>query len=268
MKDREPIGMDELDLDDLALEALAEAHATPPPPGLRNRVLAEVRRSGSRGGDATDAPSIALRRWRAVGAVAATLAVVLGGLLAISQSHLSAERTRTAEIQAQLTEQQTQLAQRTTQLGALAQEKQQLEARLNEASKTLVGLQETIESQGQLLQVLSGPRTIMANLAPKGDATATARVLVDPATGNAALVVADLGSLDAEQVYELWAIRGSRPPQPAGLFTVSADRSAAVRLPLVANSGEVTAFAVSIEPKGGSQSPTGPIVLVGAVTPS
>jgi anti-sigma-K factor RskA len=39
-----------------------------------------------------------------------------------------------------------------------------------------------------------------------------------------------------------------------------------MRVDAVARATEVTAFAVSIEPIGGSTSPTGPIVLVGAVT--
>ena len=37
------IGVDERELDDLALEALAEAYATPPTPGLRQRVLGTAR---------------------------------------------------------------------------------------------------------------------------------------------------------------------------------------------------------------------------------
>ena len=40
----------------------------------------------------------------------------------------------------------------------------------------------------------------------------------------------------------------------------------ATRVARIDRAQEVTAFAVSVEPTGGSQSPTGPIVLVGAVT--
>ena len=43
------IGVDERELDDLALEALAEAYATTPAPGLRQRVLGDRPRRG-RGG--------------------------------------------------------------------------------------------------------------------------------------------------------------------------------------------------------------------------
>jgi anti-sigma-K factor RskA len=36
-------------------------------------------------------------------------------------------------------------------------------------------------------------------------------------------------------------------------------------MPKVARPHEVTAFAISLEPEGGSTTPTGPIVLVGTV---
>jgi anti-sigma-K factor RskA len=89
-------------------------------------------------------------------------------------------------------------------------------------------------------------------------------VVVDPASGEAALVVAGLAELAPGQVYELWALRGPEPPEPAGLFAVAATAKT-VRVPRVRDAAAVTAFAVSIEPEGGSRQPTGPIVLVGKV---
>ena len=77
MAEDTPIGVDERDLDDAALEALAEACATPPPPGLRARVLAVARHD-----TLLRRRDTGLRRWRLTGAVAATLALALGGLLA------------------------------------------------------------------------------------------------------------------------------------------------------------------------------------------
>ena len=51
----------------------------------------------------------------------------------------------------------------------------------------------------------------------------------------------------------------------AGLFTVGPEGSIARRSARVDRPGEVTAFAVSIEPAAGSSAPTGPIVLVGTI---
>jgi len=44
MRDDATIGVDERALDDATLEALADAHGTPPPPGLRARLLVEAQR--------------------------------------------------------------------------------------------------------------------------------------------------------------------------------------------------------------------------------
>src|SRR5438477_4493457 len=76
MAEERPIGVDDPRLDDAALEALAEAHATPPPDRLRARVLAEARRAAALRATA------AVARWRLVGSIAAAVALVLGGLLA------------------------------------------------------------------------------------------------------------------------------------------------------------------------------------------
>jgi anti-sigma-K factor RskA len=238
MPDEPTIGVDEPALDDIALEALAEAYATAPSAGLRSRVLATAR---------AETAERRASRWRLVGSAAASVAVVFGGLLAASQ-HLVGERN--------------------AELAALGQSNIELARRLEEQGRTLVGLRVALESQAQVLQVLGGPRTITAALAPKGDVKASGRVMVDATSGEAALVVADLGPASAGKTYELWAIRGDRPPEPAGLFTVGTERWAATRVARVDRPGEVSAFAVSIEPAGGSTSPTGPIVLVGAVTPS
>ena len=49
------------------------------------------------------------------------------------------------------------------------------------------------------------------------------------------------------------------------MFAVGPEGSLARRAARVERPGDVTAFAVSVEPAAGSPSPTGPIVLVGTV---
>src|SRR5437660_1278980 len=109
------------------------------------------------------------------------------------------------------------------------------------------------------------PRTLSASLAPKEGVAGSGRVLVDAASGESVVVVSGLASAPEGKIYELWALRGDRPPEPVGLFAVGPEGSLARRAARVERPAEVTAFAVSIEPTAGSQAPTGPIVLVGAV---
>lgn len=240
MRDDETIGVDERPLDDLALEALAEAHATAPPARLRAGLVGAVRAD-----QATARTRRALTRWRTIGTIAAGLALVTTGLYV-------RERVR-AYVEAEA-------------LSNLARAKDELERRVDDQGKTLVGLKEALEAQAQMLRVLSGPRTLTASLAPKEGFAGSGRVLVDAETGEAHVVLAGLPAPGPGKTYELWAIRGDRPPEPAGLVVVGGAPATAVRVDRIPAPADVAAFAVSIEPEGGSTSPTGPIVLVGKLT--
>jgi anti-sigma-K factor RskA len=240
MGDDETIGVDERALDDDALEALAEAYATPPRRGLRARVLLQAHGEG-----VVRQREAALRRWRMTGAVAAGLVLVLGGLLAGER-----QRASTSAVE----------------LAALARSNQELVVRLEEQGRTLAGLREALAVQAHVVRVLAGPQTVTAALAPTpAGGAASGRVLVDASSGETAVVLAGLGAVPPGAVFELWAIRGERPPEPAGLLAPGAEGSVVARGSSVPRPAEVTAFAVSIEPAGGSTSPTGPIVLAGPI---
>ena len=233
------IGVDERDLDDLALEALAEAYAVPPTPGLRQRVLATARAEAK-----AEQARRGRSRWRAVGTLAATLALALAGLLARE----SGLRRRDL-----------------AQLDGLAQANAELTARLDTQEKTLVGLRESLDAQARALRILGGPRTLSASLAPKEGFGGGGRVHVDAETGEGAVVLAGVEPLPPDKVYELWVLRGDNPPEPAGLLAGAGRAVYVTQLAKLDRPGDVKAFAVSIEPAGGSKSPTGPIVLVGPV---
>lgn len=240
MRDDETIGVDERALDDEALELLAEAHAQPAPAALRTRILDAA---------GTQTHGIRLRRslvrWRVVGSVAASAALVLAGLLAREQGRTTTQASA---------------------LHALAEAHARLEAQAETQVRTLASLREALDANARLLQVLSGPRTVTARLAPKEGFAGAGRVVVDADSGEAHVVLAGLTPPAAGRVYELWAIRGDRPPEPAGLVTVGSGRAVTTRVSTIRAPEGVAAFAVSIEPAGGSPAPTGPIVLVGKVT--
>lgn len=85
--------------------------------------------------------------------------------------------------------------------------------------------------------------------------------------GVAAFVPTDEGSLFAASgleeapeghTYQLWLIENGRPTS-AGTFDVSGDGTAVLSSPL--SLGGFDRVAVSVEPEGGSESPTGPQIL-------
>jgi anti-sigma-K factor RskA len=233
------IGVDERELDDLALEALAEAYATPPTPGLRQRVLGTARAEAE-----AERARRGRTRWRSIGALAATVALALAGLLARENGLRRRDMA---------------------QLDDLAQANAELTARLDTQEKTMVGLRESLDAQARALRVLGGPRTLSASLTPKEGYGGNGRVHVDAETGEGAVVLAGVEQLPPDKVYELWVLRGDNPPEPAGLLTGAGRAVYVTQLAKVDRPGDVKAFAVSIEPAGGSKSPTGPIVMVGAL---
>jgi len=239
MPEQPTIGVDEHELDDLALEALAEAYAAPPAAGLRQRVLESAR------ADLTlERARRSRTRWLSVGAVAATLAIALGGLLA-QQSMVSHRQV--------------------AQLESLARTNAELTARLDTQENTLASLRESLDAQARVLRILGGPRTLSASLGPKEGYGGSGRVHVDAETGEGAVVLAAVQPLSPGKVYELWALRGDAPPEPAGLLAGAGNAVYLTQVTKLQRPGEITAFAVSIEPAAGSKSPTGPIVLVGTV---
>ena len=71
-------------------------------------------------------------------------------------------------------------------------------------------------------------------------------------------------TLPAQKTYELWLIPTNGAPIPAGVFKPDAHGSATVINPPLPAGVTAKAFAVTVEPEGGSAAPTLPIVMSGA----
>lgn len=97
------------------------------------------------------------------------------------------------------------------------------------------------------------------------DAPGSVRASVhhSPLDGRAVLVVDDLDPLPGGQLYEVWSYRDGTP-QPVGYLTQDGDGTAAVALPPAVEDGD--SVAVTVEPEGGSQAPTGRVVAQGVLT--
>jgi anti-sigma-K factor RskA len=77
-------------------------------------------------------------------------------------------------------------------------------------------------------------------------------------------LASNLQPLQPQKAYELWLIPTSGAPIPAGVFKPDAHGSAVVVNPPLPAGVEAKAFAITVEPEGGSTTPTLPIVMVGA----
>jgi anti-sigma-K factor RskA len=74
----------------------------------------------------------------------------------------------------------------------------------------------------------------------------------------------NLAPLPAAKAYELWLVPTAGAPIPVGVFKPDARGSATLLGQQYPAHVPAKAFAITIEPEGGSQTPTPPIVLAGA----
>jgi anti-sigma-K factor RskA len=77
-------------------------------------------------------------------------------------------------------------------------------------------------------------------------------------------VASNLRALPSDKAYELWLIPNQGAPIPAGVFKPDAHGGALVINPPLPAGVEAKAFAITIEPEGGSKTPTPPIIMMGA----
>ena len=129
----------------------------------------------------------------------------------------------------------------------------------------VAGLQTTLADRDEALRLLSDPRVRLVGLAglpPSPDASA--QVVWEPVSREGFLLTARLPVAPSDKAYELWAIAGNEPV-PAGLFQVDRDGRALLRLPHLPEGKTFDKFAVTLEPAGGVEKPSGPMHLLGNV---
>ncbi len=129
------------------------------------------------------------------------------------------------------------------------------------------GLKQQLAFHVQVQRTLQKNKRLMIVLnATKEGQTATATALVDQEQTQGYFFTDKLPALAANQDYQLWYI-GNAGPVDAGVFHVDASGYGATTIRnLPQNLAEISAFAVTIEPKGGSTSPTlDQMVLLGKV---
>ena len=95
-----------------------------------------------------------------------------------------------------------------------------------------------------------------------GGAASGAKVIWSASAGRAMVVTTGSVKLTDDQTYELWRLDGANAT-PVGLFRP--DSSGNVRTSFPADLNGADALGVTVEPSGGSATPTLPVVLSGAV---
>ena len=219
-----------------------------PPPQLRDRVLAQidtVRQERPRGADdVAPVDELAARRgvprWVAagLGAAAAVLLVGVAGLGAV-----------VVELRSQVGELEVVAAsaeQAGARMAALTERLEELEARESEV----------VVTTSALADVLAAPDAV--NVIVEHDEV-VGRVVASPTRGEAVFVADGWEPAPHEHTYELWLISDDRVV-PAGLFDPD-ERGRATRV-LTGDISSARAVGVTIEPEGGSPTPSDEPIMV------
>ena len=227
----------------LTAASLAElADPVVPPSGLKARLLTAVAEDLA-GRDAA-APETTSAALQPVPAVRATTTDVAASPAPVD---LQTERTRRRPVLGWVLAAAAVIA-----IVALAGVSLFLQTRVDDADRLAVQLRDAIGAAGQ-------PGAQVAPVMGTDAQPGAGGFVVLPSDGSGYLVVDGLAPLAAGQVYEAWTIVGDAAPVPAGLATPT---DGLAIFPL-ATGTPVEVVALTIEPAGGSQTPTMPIQAAG-----
>jgi hypothetical protein len=271
---RHPAIGEELQSVQAALGVYAEAHAITPPTGMRERVLGNV--LAQIGGAAAAAtPNSALRAD--VDAVAQAKGTSAPAFTTPAAADTAVVRPLSSAPEAAQSRSTWAMAASVAlilSLGANAL----LYSNWKSASSELVALQndqarfatttQVVEKQlGDLReenQILRSEEFRAITLAGTKDApTARAKVMYNPATHKVYVDVKSLPPLPEGKQYQLWALDKGKPVDAGMLAANTAAGSDMQQMNDITNA---QAFAMTVEPAGGSASPTMPIQAMGAVS--
>lgn len=121
------------------------------------------------------------------------------------------------------------------------------------------------ERANAILATLSDPAAkhvslVAANTAPQPQG----HIIYVKQTGRLIFIASNCRPLPANKVYQLWLLpNDNKPPVPAGTFAPDSGGMATLVFPTLPTGLQAKAFAITMEPTGGSASPTMPILMLG-----
>ena len=237
-----------------------------PPPAVKAAVLQHVRNNPKAVTQPTavpqtnNEPSISfleqLRAWwsnyqlsRAMSFGGALALVLLG----IVSTNLLQTRSELESIQSDYAQLQTENGQLVARTQALQGDNEQLIAQ----NRSLLA---QLESEAQLISYAADANSQRVTIpGTEAQPQASGGLFIRPDTGELLLVLTDLQPLSEEQIYQLWLIEDI--PVSAGLVNITPDGTGIFKVDLDTGDLDFNAVGLSVEPSGGSDQPTGDIVL-------
>ena len=133
---------------------------------------------------------------------------------------------------------------------------------VNQTQNTINRTQEELARTRADRELLAAPAASTALLAgTKVAERARARLTYDEATGRALFVASGLPPAPAGKAYQLWFIEAGHPPIPGSVFMTDAGGRAELHEIIPPAGRHAAIFAVTLEPAGGVNAPTGEMYL-------
>jgi anti-sigma-K factor RskA len=217
---------EELEKIELSMETLAFATAVQPPEGVKDKLMQKIGAAEDK-----EAPVIALQPGKSTGILRfAAAASVLVALASAVMAFTYWKKWQSAE----------------NQLADMIAQNAQFAENYNQVNQQLDDIQNAVA----IMNNTAYKRVVMAGTDNSPDAQAT--VYWNEATADVYLSIQNLKALSQDQQYQLWAIIDGKPVD-AGVFD-SNNGSFLVQMKNITSGA--AAFAVTIEPRGGSENPS------------
>lgn len=140
-----------------------------------------------------------------------------------------------------------------------------LQAKLAEANGSYSDQQSRLTQAQDLINTLTSQESRRITLvAAKSVPQPQGKVFYLPGKSRLVFLASNMAQLPPDRVYELWLIPVNGAPIPAGLFKADAHGSGSILNPPLQAGLEAKAFAITVEPEGGSAAPTSQIIMLGA----
>jgi Anti-sigma-K factor rskA len=146
---------------------------------------------------------------------------------------------------------------------ALTKELIETRAALSSSRAGLDSISAALTSAERQLDLVTNPQVDVVSLTAGGKRPASALMFWDRSTNTWSMYARDLPPSSPGHTYELWLITTDGKKIPAGTFAPSLQGNAHVEAKYPLDRAALAAVAVTEEPSGGVESPTGPIVIQG-----
>ncbi len=222
-----------------------------PPPRPDERGLANPR------------PLRTIFSFAALVAAALVIAALLGWNIAL-QNEIGNNNTSVANLSGQLTRIQAQLGEAKQEVAGLQGQITQAKGDNTTLTSQLAAAQQSVSSLQGANELLAQRGTVVREVAAK-DQPLTSQFIANPNSNKGVVLAYNLAPVPSGKTYELWVISKDGKPLPAGTFDPDAKGQAIHNLTFSGSLADYAAVGITVEPTGGSPTPSGAPIAVGNI---